>query len=380
MSRTKYTGVNKDPITGKYMYYFKAGVDLATGKAYQERRRGFDTAKEAFEARTKAMNKVQSRGGIKHTQLTFKDFMEKIFIPEYQTSVRQDIINRREPIFRELINRFGHKKPRNITVTDVSLYQTDVITRHSASYAKQKMMLLKQALRSAQNHGLIFYELPTDKLPSISLDKKKIEFWTKAEFEQFIFSFNTESYFEHFLFTMFWLYYFTGMRVNEATALFWEDVDFEKKTLSISHNLQYINRENWVRSDKLKTESSRRIIGLDDNTIQVLKSWKKRQATHSKIDFILSPEGYPYPKRSILDQLKKYAERSGVRVIQPKGLRHSHASLLINEYNLNALFIQKRLGHSDVKTTLSVYSHLYPNADSEITSKLSTLFSDKLSK
>lgn len=380
MASSRYTGVSKDPKTGKYIYYFKAGVDLATGKPYQERRRGFNTAKEAFEARTKAMKKVQSRGGVKYTQLTFKEFMEKIFIPEYESSVRPDIMNRRDPIFRELIERFGRKKPRNISVTDVSFYRMEIIKRHSASYAKQKMMILSKALRSAKNHGLIFYEIPTDKVPSIPLEKKKIDFWTKDEFEQFIFSFNIDSYFEHFLFTMFWLYYFTGMRVNEATALYWEDLDFEKKMLSINHNLQYINRENWVRSDKLKTESSRRIIGLDDNTIQVLKSWHERQATHSKIDFILSLEGYPYPKRSILDQLKKYATRAGVRVIQPKGLRHSHASLLINEYNLNALFIQKRLGHSDVKTTLSVYSHLYPNADLEVTSKLSTLFSEKLPK
>ena len=41
MAKSRYTGVSKDEITGKYMYYFKAGVDLATGKPYQERRRGF---------------------------------------------------------------------------------------------------------------------------------------------------------------------------------------------------------------------------------------------------------------------------------------------------------------------------------------------------
>ena len=50
MSKTRYTGVTKDDKTGKYTYYFKAGVDLATGEPYQERRRGFQTAKEAFEA------------------------------------------------------------------------------------------------------------------------------------------------------------------------------------------------------------------------------------------------------------------------------------------------------------------------------------------
>ena len=77
MSKTRYTGVTKDDKTGKYTYYFKAGVDLATGKPYQERRRGFQTAKEAFEARTRALNKIQQKGGIKHTQWTFKQFMDE---------------------------------------------------------------------------------------------------------------------------------------------------------------------------------------------------------------------------------------------------------------------------------------------------------------
>lgn len=78
MSKTRYTGVTKDDKTGKYTYYFKAGIDLATGKPYQERRRGFQTAKEAFEARTRALNKVQQQGSIKHTQWTFKQFMEEV--------------------------------------------------------------------------------------------------------------------------------------------------------------------------------------------------------------------------------------------------------------------------------------------------------------
>ena len=127
---------------------------------------------------------------------------------------------------------------------------------------------------------------------------------------------------------------------------------------------------------RAKTESSRRTIGLDDNTLKVLKEWKERQEKVDKIPFILSPDGVPYRKRSIRDQILKYSKRAGVKYIQPKGLRHSHASLLINEYNVNALYIQRRLGHSDVKTTLSIYSHLYPNADTELTDKLNLISND----
>ncbi len=71
--------------------------------------------------------------------------------------------------------------------------------------------------------------------------------------------------------------------------------------------------------------------------------------------------------------LTKYSKRAGVRRIQAKALRHSHASLLINEYNVTPLLIQKRLGHTDIRTTLGIYSHLYPNADEEITNNLKNL-------
>lgn len=379
MSKTKYTGVTKDEKTGKYAYYFKSGVDLATGKPYQERRRGFSTAKEAFEARTKSMNKIQQKGGIKYTSWTFKQFMEELFIPNFYATTSEDIERKRQIIFEELIAIFGKKKPREITTYDVLQYRTSLLEKYSNTYARSKTAMLNQVLRSAKRHGLIFHELPTQNVDPIPIVKKQVDFWTKDEFKKVIQSLDKESYFEHFIYTLIWLYYFTGMRVNEATALYWEDVNFDKKTLTISHNLQYINKENWVRKDKLKTESSKRIIGLDDNTLTVLKEWQNRQAMLTKVNFILSPNGDPYPKRSIRDQIIRYAKRVGVKSIQPKGLRHSHASLLINEYNVNALYIQRRLGHSDVKTTLSIYSHLYPNADRDITDKLSLISSDCIS-
>lgn len=63
--------------------------------------------------------------------------------------------------------------------------------------------------------------------------------------------------------------------------------------------------------------------------------------------------------RSIRDQIIKHSKRAGAKYIQPKGLKHSHASLLINEYNVNALYIQRRLGHYQV--ILSTKSIWLPN-------------------
>lgn len=153
MSKTRYTGVTRDDKTGKYTYYFKAGVDLATGKPYQERRRGFQTAKEAFEARTRALNKVHQKGGIKHTQWTFKQFMDEVFIPNYYATTSPDIERRRQIIFDEFIQYFGKKKPREITTYDVINYRNSLLEKYSNSYARNKMTLLNQVLKTAKSMG-----------------------------------------------------------------------------------------------------------------------------------------------------------------------------------------------------------------------------------
>ena len=370
---SKYTGVTKDPKTGTYSYYFKAGVDLATGKPFQKRKRGFPTAKAAHEARTKALQKIQDRGSVSYTQMTFKQFMEIIYIPDFNQRTAKDIEGRNRMIFNEFIQRFGSKKPNNITIQDITIYKNELIQKYSSSYGRRKMAMLKTIFKSAQNYGLIHGDNVMEKVPLIKIKKAEVHYWTKSEFEQFINSLDTSSYMQQFIYTTVWLYFFTGMRVNEGTALYWEDVDFGKKLLSIHHNLHYLNIDNCERSTKLKTESSKRTIGLDDNTLDILQKWKERQQKHSKIKFVLSYDGNPFPKRSFAYQLKKYSEKAGVPYIKPKGLRHSHASLLINEWNTTPLAIQKRLGHSDVQTTLSVYSHLYPNFDKEITENLKNL-------
>ncbi len=372
LSKTSYTGVTKDEVTGKYLYYFKAGVDRATGKPYQERKRGFETAKEAHEARISAMKKVHDMGGIFNTQMSFETFVNTIFLPEYYARVTnpEKAKERRQAAFKELVTVFGKKKPRNITIFEIQRYKQTIISKHSKSYAKQKFSLLSQILKTARDYGML-RDVLTEKVGNVVLDKKSIDFWTREEFEQVINSLDRSDYYEHFIFMTLWLYYMTGMRVNEATGLYWSDIDLDNQKIKIFHQLDYYNVNKWERLTKLKTESSRRIISIDDETCEILKAWHDRQKTFDKnINFVISYSGNPVDKRVVREILVKYAKRANVTIIQPKALRHSHASFLINELNVTPLLIQKRLGHSDIKTTLGIYSHLYPNADEAIMAQL----------
>lgn len=185
MASSRYTGVSKDPQTGKYMYYFKAGVDLATGKPYQERRRGYDTAKEAFEARTQAMKKVHDMGGIKYTQMTFEYFMRKIYIPDYQACTVNKYSDDKTYIFEQLIEFFGKKKPKDITVFDITKYKNFLLTNYSKNGARKRLGYLGTVLRMAKRYNMV-RDVLTDDVGNIPKEKVEADYWTKKEFEQFI--------------------------------------------------------------------------------------------------------------------------------------------------------------------------------------------------
>lgn len=57
------------------------------------------------------------------------------------------------------------------------------------------------------------------KVKAISKGKFIPEYWTKNDFERVISQIYIEDYYEHLCFVMLWVYFMTGLRVNEGTAL-----------------------------------------------------------------------------------------------------------------------------------------------------------------
>jgi integrase len=158
----------------------------------------------------------------------------------------------------------------------------------------------------------------------------------------------------------------TGVRVNEGTALWWNDVDFEKKQLRVHHMLVTKSRKNYIRKNHTKTVDGKRVLALDNDTLDLLRVWKERQAEHGNMDFIFSYDGLPMIKSTIARIIARYAKLAGAPVIQAKGLRHSHVSFLINELNASVLIVSKRLGHSSPDITLKHYAHLWRGIDDAV--------------
>lgn len=76
-----------------------------------------------------------------------------------------------------------------------------------------------------------------------------------------------------------------------------------------------------------------------------------------------------FQKTALEKEMKRVSKRAGLKPIRFHGLRHSHASMLI-DLGFSPLEIAERLGHESVKTTLDTYSHLYPDKDQQLADRL----------
>ncbi|MBS8097831.1 tyrosine-type recombinase/integrase, partial [Streptococcus suis] len=102
--------------------------------------------------------------------------------------------------------------------------------------------------------------------------------------------------YEHLCFVMLYLYYTTGIRVNEGTALYWSDIAFGQQQLRIHHMLEVQSRKNFIRKEYTKTDDGKRIIELDDTTVSILRQWREIQTQiglGKENDFIFTYDGYP---------------------------------------------------------------------------------------
>ena len=161
----------------------------------------------------------------------------------------------------------------------------------------------------------------------------------------------------------------TGMRIGEASALHWSDIDCETGLLSITKTLYYRTMTDYKFVEP-KTQASIRTIYIDSDTLNELKAWQSvQQQVLPDCPLVLSYNGTPTSKTTLPRALEKLSNLAGVHRIKIHALRHSHASLLIS-MGENPLLIKERLGHEKIQTTLGTYGHLYPNTNLEVAKKL----------
>ena len=182
----------------------------------------------------------------------------------------------------------------------------------------------------------------------------------------------------------------TGLRIGELSALTWEDIDFEKKSLSVSRTLlyqkDYRTGEYGFRFQTPKSGSSKRIVPLIPDAVQILKKHQKAQKAYimanreewNPVDemnnlIFTTRHGTPVQEAHMVKRLaavtgkmnrleKEIAAKENrmpyiIENITPHTLRHSFATRAF-ENGLAPKTVQELLGHSNMNITMDLYTHV----------------------
>ena len=362
----------KDPIkkANNGTYYFRAnlGYDAVTGKQIQKYRSGFSTKKEARAEYSKLILAAEEGLAMEKKQPSFKQFIEEIYLPWYKTQVKESTYKNRLNTIEKHFKFFYRKKVNEIEPIHVQTWQLKLAKDYSPNYVRIIQGMLSLAFDRAIILGLA-KKNPARMVGNIKSKKVKVDFWTLEEFQKVISLLYKGDYHEHYLFICFWLLFTTGLRIGEAAALQWEDIDFESGIISVTKTLYYKSMNEYTFVDP-KTSASIRTVVIDKDTIRELKDWMEVQKKVLKdCNFVLSYSGIPTSKHTLPRALEKLAGLAGVHRIKIHALRHSHVALLIS-MGVNPLIVKDRLGHEKIQTTLGTYGHLYPNSNFEVAKML----------
>ena len=171
---------------------------------------------------------------------------------------------------------------------------------------------------------------------------------------------------------------FGGLRKGEVSGLNWEDINFEKHKIEICRT-RYINPGGGIYEDTPKTLESNRFVSLPKEIFDMFKLLKaqqlekKLQLQNKYIDStaILQGEFGGALRPQVLQRwFTRFREKNNLKYIGLHGLRHTHASMLAY-MGADKMQISKRLGHSQLSTTLNIYTHLFEQTDADIADNLS---------
>lgn len=155
-----------------------------------------------------------------------------------------------------------------------------------------------------------------------------------------------------------------GLRRSELLGLKWDSLDFENGTVTIMHTVTKVS--TLVEKDKTKNASSHRTFPMTAEARSIFEAAKEADKENRKLfgkdynrnDYVFKwPDGRPYSPDYVTKKFSKLLEENDLPHIRFHELRHSCASLLIS-LGFSLKDVQEWLGHSDIKVTANIYSHL----------------------
>lgn len=347
----------KDEKTGKW--FAKFYYTNWQGIKKQKWKRGFATKKEALGFERDFLEKQSA-----NPDMTFQNLYE-IYMEDMAARLKQSTLLTKKTVLQtHILPFFGNKPINEIKASDVRRWQAKLMSSPN-NYSQTYLKKINTELNSIINYAKRFYDLntnPCGKAGTIGKAKaEEMDYWTYDEYIAFREGVKDKP----LSYICFEVLYWTGMREGELLALSPTDIDLDNKLISINRTYQRIGGKDVFTSPK--TRKSKRKIPIPDFLCQELSDY-----IQSRYMLDADERLFPVTKSYLSHEMIRGCKNTGVKKIRIHDIRHSHASLLINQ-GCDALMLADRLGHEKVSTTLNTYSHLFPHKQQELVHSLESL-------
>ena len=233
------------------------------------------------------------------------------------------------------------------------------------------------------SEGIIkeIYEMVAEIVEQLEKDEEKLKYITYEEFNKLISVVDNNLYY-----VLFHFLYYTGCRIGEVLALNWEDINFDTREIKINKTLSEKVYDGGYKITSTKNNLNR-TIKLSQTLYDVMVKFleERKQYTDYDPNWFVFGDYRPLPQTTIRRYKKKYFELAELKEITLHEFRHSHVSLLINEYiktskekNMKVdtakffLMMSNRMGHT-IEVMQKTYMHLFPSIQDEIVDLLDNM-------
>lgn len=340
-------------------------VDLPRGEDGKRRQRMYSAAtkKEAERLRTATLASLDSNTYTEPTKVTTAEFLHGWIAGLGASGIKQSTRASYEMnIRRNVIPAIGAIPLQALTTARINkLYADMLAARLSPQTVRYCAMILRRALSKAVIEGQVTRN-PADLADRPKRVRREMQTWRAEELRAFLDRIANEPMYAAIL-----LAATTGARRGEVLGLRWRDLDLDARRMQIAQTLIAIGYR--IEFDSPKTTGSRRLIALDEQTVAVLRQHRKRQlqerlvmgAGYDDRDLVFArPDGTPIHPERLTRTFKRLVKAAGLPVVRLHDLRHTWASLAL-QAGVHAKVVQERLGHSQISTTLDLYSHTLPS-------------------
>lgn len=355
-------------VNGKWRYrvsYKSNEVDDEGKPIYKTKTQGgFRTKKEAELAAAELENKYRKGYDISAADQLFSEYMRNWYelYKKDKYSLGHD---RNIKLSVELVEKhFVGIRMKDLNRDMYQKFINDISQKYAKATVQKRHTYIKECLRMAIEDGILIKD-PTYKVKVFSKKEEKNEeqkYLNFNEIQKLVLEVKKDMKPKYISRYIILFAIATGARFSEIMGMTWDCVDFDSKTITINKAWDFKDKKDFGNT---KNYASKRTITVDDKTLEMLKELKKKQKEVTKQTGIENDKDLVFvntkmkliSNNAVNKTLSSICGKVGIREITCHGLRHTHGSILLYK-GANIKYVSRRLGHSDIVTTLQIYSHV----------------------